>query len=295
MNIKYGNCFLGKTLILYDNFVEVEVTLDVGPRIIGFRPINGFDVMFKDETDKVNHDCSNLYGKGEKWHLYGGHRLWLAPEDESTYYPDNSPITYETNAKSVTFTSCKRKNVEVATAISVTFIGNGEIEVTHYVKNLGKKRTFSLWALTALKSGGTLTIPFSAENTGYLPNRNIVMWHYSSFSDSRLNIENDKITVKSDVGIPKPFKLGTFCKDLRVSYELENHGEKQTFIKAVTCAQNGLFPDFNCNMETYCSHLIHEIETLSAFKELDTEETLTHTERWSVIKTSKLKTDKRSI
>ena len=282
MNIKNGTCFLGRTLILDDGFTEITVTLDVGPRIIGLRPVNGFNVMFSDVNDNVNHDCSSVYGESEKWHLYGGHRLWLSPEDETTYYPDNSPVAYSVDGNAVTFTADKRRIVEALFEITVTLNGENGVTVTHRVKNLGKKRSFSLWALTALKSGGTLVIPLSTENTGYLANRTIVMWHYSSFNDERLTVHDDRIMLKSDIGVPKPFKLGTFCKNTELSYELEENGTKQVFIKSVEVATDGTYPDYNCNVETYCSHLFHEIETLSAFKEIDEGDFLTHTEHWII-------------
>ena len=32
---------------------------------------------------------------GDEWHIYGGHRLWQAPEDsKKSYAPDNGPVAY---------------------------------------------------------------------------------------------------------------------------------------------------------------------------------------------------------
>src|SRR5581483_8622355 len=73
-NLKIGN-----------GTVELIVTLDVGPRVISYKPAAGANVF---------HEAANELGKsGEpKWVARGGHRLWTAPEDLTrTYAPDNGP------------------------------------------------------------------------------------------------------------------------------------------------------------------------------------------------------------
>ena len=85
LNIVKGNSFMGKTLVADDGKTEITVSVEAGPRIIGLRPVNGFNVMYEDSEDKVSRDCSDVYGKGAVWHIYGGHRLWLSPENDSTY------------------------------------------------------------------------------------------------------------------------------------------------------------------------------------------------------------------
>jgi hypothetical protein len=36
---------------------------------------------------------------------YGGHRLWVAPEVETTYYPDNAPVQAAEHGNAVRFTA----------------------------------------------------------------------------------------------------------------------------------------------------------------------------------------------
>src|SRR5690349_18597412 len=69
--------------------VELIVTTDVGPRIIHFGFAGGENELatFPDMLGKT--------GESE-WRVYGGHRLWHAPEDRTrTYVPDNSPVKWE--------------------------------------------------------------------------------------------------------------------------------------------------------------------------------------------------------
>ena len=85
--VNYGgwpNCYR-----LSNPQVELIVTTDVGPRIIRF----GF-------VGEDNEFCEfgEMLGKrgGNEWRIYGGHRLWHAPEAEPrTYAPDNSPVRLE--------------------------------------------------------------------------------------------------------------------------------------------------------------------------------------------------------
>ena len=281
LNVKEVKCFLGKALSVDDGKTEITVTLDVGPRIIGLKPVGGFDMMFHDVNDSVNHDCSAYYGRNKKWHIYGGHRIWLSPEDETTYYPDNDAVSYIIENNTVTFTPPIWKKVNVSPSLSITF-NNGTLTIENSIKNLGKKRPLCIWALTVMKSGGTLTLPLSTEDTGYLANRNLVIWHYASLQDERLTLCDDKIILNSSVSVSKPYKLGTYCDDINASYELTIDGVTQTFTKRTKGVKGANYPDFTCNFETYCSDLIHELETLSPIVEVKKNETLTLTEIWTV-------------
>ncbi len=70
---------------LSNGVVELVVTADVGPRILFYGFLNGKNLLHEVEEDA---------GKtgGSEFRLYGGHRLWVSPEVERTYYPDNTPV-----------------------------------------------------------------------------------------------------------------------------------------------------------------------------------------------------------
>ncbi|MCJ7665262.1 MAG: DUF4380 domain-containing protein, partial [Actinobacteria bacterium] len=83
-NYKFGgweNC-----LRLENDEIELVATTDVGPRIIrlGFK---GGQNLFKEFGDQLGKTG------GDQWRIYGGHRLWHAPEAvPRTYFPDNKPV-----------------------------------------------------------------------------------------------------------------------------------------------------------------------------------------------------------
>lgn len=280
INYRDTECFLGRAIELDDGKTVLTVTLDVGPRIIGLRKIDGFNIMYEDVTDSVNKDCSSFYGEGATWHIYGGHRLWLSPEDISTYYPDCGKVNCEIIENGAVFTPAAWKKVEVQPSVKVEFQPDGEIKITHSVTNLGERRKLCLWALTVMKAGGKMVCPLSEEDTGLLANRNIVMWSYASFNDPRFELKDNAATLSSSKEISPAFKFGAYRRELEASYELEENGKKARFTKRTAGEDGADYPDFSCNFESYCTNLIHEIETLSPIKTVDKGETIVHTEYW---------------
>ena len=66
--------------------VDLVVLGEAGPRIIRFGFV-GEENEFREFPDLLER------GDSGAWHVYGGHRLWHAPEHlVRTYAPDNSPV-----------------------------------------------------------------------------------------------------------------------------------------------------------------------------------------------------------
>ena len=78
--------------------VELVVTADVGPRILFYGFHDGENLLHE-----VDADAGRI--GGSEFRLYGGHRLWVSPEVERTYYPDNAPVTVSQHADAVRFTA----------------------------------------------------------------------------------------------------------------------------------------------------------------------------------------------
>lgn len=279
---RFEDSFLGKVITLDNGKIEFSVTLEVGPRIISLKAKNGLNVMYEDVTDSVSKDCSAVYGEGERWHIYGGHRLWLSPEDLTTYYPDNNKINYKLTKSGILVYPEIWKIINVQPQILIEFTGDNKLKVTHKVKNLGEKRKLCLWALTVMKAGGTMTFDMSKEDTGYLANRNIVMWSYSSMNDSRIKITDEKIVATSDVAVPNPYKIGAFKQELHAEYIIKRDGKSAHFIKEATGMEGEFYPDYCCNFECYFSDKIHEVESLSSVKEIENGQEIEHTEFWEI-------------
>ncbi|HOO22604.1 MAG TPA: hypothetical protein PKY53_02865 [Clostridia bacterium] len=281
-DVRFDDAFLGRVITLSNGKIEFSVSLDVGPRIISLKAKGGPDIMYHDVNDYVNKDCSPIYGEGEKWHIYGGHRLWLSPEDLSTYYPDNNPVCYKLTENGISVHPPKWKIIDVQPQIDIEFVGDNKLKITHTVTNLGGKKKLCLWALTVMKAGGTMTFDLPTEDTGFLANRNIVLWSYASMNDSRAEIKDDKIIAKSDVSVPNPYKMGAYNNHIRAEYLFEENGKKTRFVKETEGVKGAAYPDFYCNFESYFSDKIHEIETLSPIVEAEQGEAFGHVEFWEI-------------
>jgi len=273
---KESTCFLGRTLELEGKGIALAITLDVGPRIISLKKPGGTNLMFEDTADAICKDCGGIYGKGAKWHIYGGHRMWLSPEDESTYYPDNQPVAYRLTDTGVIVTPPPWKVANVQPELEIRFLQTSGADIVMRMTNLADMpQKLCLWALTVLKSGAKMEAKLPAQDTGYLANRNLVLWPYTSLSDPRLKIKDDKVIVKSSVSATGPLKIGLFNADIETKYTYAG----TTFIKQAK-GKKGAYPDFFCNVESYTNHLIHEVETLSPILRIAPGKTLEHTERW---------------
>jgi hypothetical protein len=71
-------------LSLSNGTVEVVVTTEVGPRIARYGFVGGENLL----AEMPDHR-----GPATAWKVWGGHRLWAAPEARPrTYAPDNAPV-----------------------------------------------------------------------------------------------------------------------------------------------------------------------------------------------------------
>jgi len=279
MEFRQGRCFLGRCLIIDSGKVELAITLDVGPRIISLSKKGGKNIFFNDLDNQVCKDVSRFFGANQSWHIYGGHRIWVSPEGEQTYVPDNGKVEYTVANNQAVFTPQPWPKRNIAVKLAIQVVEDNLFKIKMYAKNIGTKpMVFGLWGLTVCCNGGELQILLPALDTGYLPNRNIVLWSYTDLLDSRLTLSNNKLTVRGSYLAASPLKVGTFNKEIYCSFRLND----TIFIKEAI-AQEGIFPDMNCNIETYTNDLFHEIETLSPFKEVLPQEEIMLSENWRVL------------
>src|SRR3954470_12680274 len=73
---------------IWNDTVQLLVLADVGPRIIWY----GFH-----DGENALHEIPSDFGlqADSHFHLYGGHRLWVSPEVDRTYFPDNHPVSVQ--------------------------------------------------------------------------------------------------------------------------------------------------------------------------------------------------------
>lgn len=280
----------GKCVSLTNGSVELLATLDFGPRIIHLSSTGGNNLFLEDKDDAIINegDAFDVVG-GDKWHIYGGHRLWTSPERiPRTTYPDNEPVEWERIGDSgIVLRPKVERWTQIAKEIEITLDSSGEgVILTHRVTNTGAwPISFAPWALSVMGAGGRAIVPMSgSDNGGLLPNRRFILWPYARLNDPRIVFTESAIVVNQGEG-PTPYKFGSDNEAGWAAYS--NHGD--TFIKRYSPVSGGTYPDFGVSFELYTSTLMLELETLGQLQEVESGQSVTHVETWQVVKGLDLK------
>ena len=265
-----------RNLYLANDHAEVIVTLDVGPRILSYKRPNGENV-FKNYDDQLG-------SSGEtEWKIRGGHRCWIAPEDEVlTYHHANGPVDYriEEFTEEIVIDSIQTQSGRIMKTLGVTLADNdSHVTVRHTARNDGDEPIqIASWALSVMNPGGIEIIPqppLGMHPRDLLPNRGIVLWPYTDLTDPRWHLGRDFFTLRQSEGFP-PTKLGLAHREKWVAYVLGD----SLFIKTFDHVTGAVYPDGGCNFETFTNDEMLEIESLSPLAALAPGESVSHTENW---------------
>ena len=139
----------GRCLKMENALVELVVTLDVGPRIIRFA-VPGKANMMAELPDMQ-------WENG--WKIWGGHRLWAAPESMPlTYELDNTPCEYEILENGVRLWRQKDPISGLSKEIEIGMDGETSVvDILHRIRNDNPwEIEYAAWALTVLAPGGQI-------------------------------------------------------------------------------------------------------------------------------------------
>ena len=262
--------------------IEIVVTIDFGPRIIAYNYVGDENVLGIYTDAKVETALG-------KFKPYGGHRLWIAPENmPNTYAPDNSPVEYEFDEQKNSIRLIQPIEIVTQTQKEITVIldkkGSG-VSLNHKIINLGEREIeLAAWALTIMRGGGEVLIPnepfvsYGAETL--LPVRNLTVWSYTNLSDSRWRFDKEFIRLQVDKNKSEPQKIGVLNKQGWVKYQLP----EVLFVKKFEYLENAVYPDMNSNTEIYTAGDFIEIETLAPIERLTPNASIEHTEFWHLSK-----------
>jgi hypothetical protein len=285
-HISYGgwkNC-----LLISNNVLEMIVTLDVGPRVIFF----GF--IGDRNNFKIIDDQLGLIG-GDVWRSYGGHRLWLAPEDAIlTYIPDNNPVEVVQTKDEVIFTSQQEKLSGLQKQIKLR-IDSNRVFVNHTIYNLNQfNAKISVWGLSVMASGGKAIVPLPPRGEhpkNLLPTSSLVIWPYTYMNDERIRFDKYSLTIRQDENSTNPLKIGMNNPEGWFAYI---NGDN-TFIKYSPYKTNVIYPDLGSNLEIYTDPTILELESLSPLKEVAPNNYLEQKEIWCLKRTNQLLTNEEDL
>lgn len=274
----WGNC-----IRLSNGTIEVITTLDIGPRIVRYSFIGGENLLHEDPKGEFTATCPTYseYFDADKWRVYGGHRLWLAPEVmPRSYSPDNNPMEYKEIENGVRVIQPVQKGNNVQLSIDITLNDNdNRVNLKHSIKNCSLwTMEFAPWAITAFTTGGVEYVPQTTEDMGFIPNRTMAFWAFDKFNDSRFELGEKYIKLVSDPEAKTPFKYGINNLCGYATFFAKNN----LFVKYFTHQPGIRYPDNGCSYETYTNSAFTELETLGEYKKVLPDETVTHSEQWDL-------------
>ncbi|MBL7735331.1 MAG: hypothetical protein JNL51_07725 [Chitinophagaceae bacterium] len=264
---------------LYNEGVEVIAATVIGCRILRAGFINGQNFFYLSPEDA---------GKtgGDDWRIYGGHRLWHAPEAiPRSYYPDNRPVEYFLRDNTLTLRQEREETTGIIKEMEIVLHPSAnELTITHRLinKNLWPV-SLSPWAISAMAPGGLAIVPqepFGEGDEYLLPARPLILWSYARMQDPRWFWGNEYILGAQDPNENSEQKIGVLNKQGWCAYSLNG----ELFLKRFSYAPGRQYPDFNSNNEIYINRHFLEIETLGPMEDIAPGEAVAHTEHWLISK-----------
>jgi hypothetical protein len=254
--------------------VEVIATTDVGPRLIRFGFAGGPNefVEFPDALGRTG---------GDEFRMYGGHRLWHAPEAmPRTYLPDNGPLAADVLPGEAGLRLAPpvdaagiQKEMDVCLWPDLP-----RARITHRLRNQGPWTVeLAPWALSAMAAGGTAILPLSPRGThpaDLLPNTVLVVWPYTDLSDPRWTWGRQYLLLRQAAAAPQ--KVGARVSDGWVAYARGSH----LFVKTFTTVPGAPYADMGCSVEMFTDPAMLELETLGPLVRLAPGCAVEHVEEW---------------
>jgi hypothetical protein len=262
--------------------VEVIASTGYGPRVLAYQFRGARNVFgFIDPSKQGNPTPF-----GELWHIYGGHRLWHAPEDPvRSYVPDNAQIQATFDETTLVLTQPIEALTSLVKELRLTLAPKGSrLRVEHRITNMSDESAqLAVWALSVMAPGGQAIFPnprFVPFPEGLLPVSRLVLWPYTRLGDARFRFGVHYTRLRQDSGAQSPQKLGLLDEEHGwAAYALDD----LLFVKRYTPATaSTALVDLGCNVETFTNAEMLELETLGAQVRLAPGETAIHEELWEL-------------
>lgn len=258
--------------------VELIIATDIGLRIlhVGFIGKQNFFYLSPDQMGKTG---------GDSWRIYGGHRLWHAPEVmPRTYAPDNDPVFYSFDSDTLKISQPKESSTGIIKEMEIRLSPDkNQVTILHRLINENRWDVkLSAWALSALAKGGRAIIPqepFGEGDDYLLPARSMALWQYTRMNDPRWIWGSKYIQAMQDSSQSTEQKIGVLNKQGWSVYSLKD----ELLMKIVDFNPTAEYPDFNCNQEIYINGNFLEMETLGPVVVLPPQGFTEHTEHWSIV------------
>ena len=284
--MKYGDFHGHKSIILENEYFQLECLAQAGPRVVRLIPTWTGENLFAEVPKFTTKTLAGEY------HYFGGHRLWYAPESLSrTYYPDGHGISIKEVQDGLRLIGMDEPVTGIRKTITIQISPNRSfIILKHKLQNHGQVSVrLAPWAITMMRPSGTAILPQQQGNVdedGVMPNRRFALWPYSRWDDARLQLGNEFILVRSGSD-SRPLKLGYFNPHGWLGYLYDD----VFFVKRFGVRRDKEYEDYGSNSEIYTNHLATELESLGPVVDLHPREDIVHTETWEVYKDTEIPND----
>ena len=256
--------------------LRVLVTRSVGPRILSLEA-DGSGNLFAELPDhKLDYP-----GEGD-FHLYGGHRLWVAPEDPTTTYrPDDDPVVITSVEDGLNVVQSADPETGLQKSLRIRIL-ESRVDIDHTVTNLGTQPVeCAPWAITQMAPGGSGYLPLPtgiADGSPFLPNRSLVLWHYTDVDSPYLELSNDQVRIDTGA-VEAPLKIGAPNPVGWLAYWREG----TIFAKWAAYDAQAAYFDLGASSQCFANQDFLELETLGPRVNLAPQAAVTHGESWQIV------------
>ena len=253
-----------------NGFLRVDYLTSVGPRIIGLYSFQaGIEIL------AASPDVHWPTPHGE-YYLYGGHRIWKAPEDSFYNCPEDNVVVVNEKDRITLRNAVDASGLQKEISFC---LNENRVQLTHQITWHGQQPIeLAPWTITQLQLGGVAILPQSDVSAGSMPTRSLAVWPYATITDPRLELHDDLILVYGTAD-QKYFKAGSYNPFGWAAYMLPN----VLFIKRFPTYDFRSLSDMGSNVETFVWDAYLELETLGRLTSLNPGESVSFEETWEVI------------
>ncbi|MBN2146322.1 MAG: hypothetical protein JW726_02995 [Anaerolineales bacterium] len=258
-----------------NQFLRLDYLTQAGPRIVRL-VMAGSEVNLLGESPLAGWDTPYGY-----FHLWGGHRLWYAPESvPRSSIPDDEGLQAIPLPSGVQLLGPLETPTGLRKEIEVTLLeGRPALQLVHRIHNESLWPVeLAPWAVTILPAGGIAVIAHQRSGKGgHQPDRHLAIWPDTRWDDPRFHYYDSALVIEGTPNLP-PCKIGLYTWQGWLAYACN----EAIFVKRFKPVRDKPYPDHGCNAEIYCGPAYVELESLAPLHLLQPGQSAAHTEIWEI-------------
>lgn len=269
--------------------LRLLVTNDVGPRIIECT-FDGSPNLFKEFDEQLGRNS------GDEYLLFGGHRLWAAPEAfPRSYALDLDPVEVIPHPLGARFVQLEELENRIQKSISIEFLSNHQLRLIHSITNRNPWQIeLSPWAMTLMAANTRAIVPqepYRPHPEFLDPARSLTLWGYTRMDDPRVTWGRRFIQLQENSEVDGKFKVGVLNRQRWVACWVH----ECLIIRTFNFTPAARYPDLGSNCEMFTMPGFLEMETLGPLQHLAPEEEAHHEEIWHFWRVTNLPTEEEAL